>query len=139
MKFCKLSLFCALLAAVSFPAIAQAQVQIDVPFNFLVAGKSLPAGNYRLVQKFDGSDAAWCICGDRGSVLILTNAVNPPLKAHRPSMVFLHTGDQYSLARFWPSAYAGRELVPRTNVKTTIRAEGSKSAENGQYIEIAAK
>src|SRR5208337_272768 len=41
----KVTLFLVLLAAVCLPAVAQ-KIQLDVPFNFIVAGKFLPAGHY---------------------------------------------------------------------------------------------
>jgi hypothetical protein len=54
MKFCKVSIFFALLVAVSLPAVAQRVIQFDIPFNFSAAGKSLPAGHYEVAQVFDG-------------------------------------------------------------------------------------
>ena len=48
MKFCKASLFVALLVVACLPVAAQAQIQLNIPFNFFAAGKSLPAGHYEV-------------------------------------------------------------------------------------------
>jgi hypothetical protein len=39
MKFCKVSLFLTLLVAVCLPAVAQAQIELNIPFNFFAAGQ----------------------------------------------------------------------------------------------------
>jgi len=44
MKLLKLGFCFALLVAASLPAVAQAFMQANIPFNFVTAGKSFPAG-----------------------------------------------------------------------------------------------
>lgn len=139
MKLFKVSLCFALLVVVCLPAVAQTQMKLDIPFNFSAAGKSLPAGHYRVVQVFDANKAAWRISTDHHSVMALTNSVESAHMAHRPSLVFLRTGDSYSLVQIWPEEFAGRDMVLRPEVQTTILAEGGNYGKSKEYVEIAAK
>ena len=134
MKLFKVSFLFALLVAVSLPVVAQAQLQVNIPFNFTVAGKSLPAGQYRVARVFEMDQAVWRVSNWKGAAaIILTNAVESAGRAHPPSMVFLAAGRTYSLVEFWPKAHIGRELLLKPKVKTTILAEGAK------YVEIGAE
>jgi hypothetical protein len=131
MKSYKVSLFLFLLLAICLPAVAQ--VQLDIPFNFSAAGKSLPAGHYQVAQVFAMNQAAWSISNEHGSAIFLTNSVESPRSAHRSSLVFLAAGGTYTLVQFWPMENFGREVILKARVKTTILAQG------GKYVEIGAE
>jgi len=132
MKFCKFSLFVALFAAVCLPAGAQTTLRVNIPFNFVAAGKSLPAGQYR-VRSLDRPDNAWVISNYQVGAVMLTKRVESPEKIHRPSLVFLQAGGSYSLIQIWNGEHSGRD-VPKENVKKTLVAD-----ESGKFVEIAAK
>lgn len=126
MKFCKVSLFFALLAALCLPAVAQAQIQLNIPFNFFAAGKSLPAGHYQVERVLDGSEV-WRIFNNRGQTMVfLTNSVLSLKTPHRPSLVFRNAGTTYSLVQIWSTAHSGRDLPLRETVKTTLIADTDK-------------
>lgn len=134
MKFSKVSLFFALLVASCLPAVAQAnQLLLDIPFNFIVKGKTLPAGHYTVKQLGSMDESVWAIEGAHDSAMFLTDPVESPKTAHNPSLVFLKAGDQYSLLQIWGGGHAGREVL-RSHVKQTMVAEG-----NSQYVEIGAE
>jgi hypothetical protein len=140
MKRFKVSLYIALLVALCLPAVGQSKLLVvDVPFNFVAGGQSLPAGEYRVSRAFLWSDDGWSIRSSKHSAAIMTNEVRSPHKAHRPSMVFVHTSDGYSLAQIWTSEHAGHELQLRPSVKTIILTEEKKSITSPQYVEIATK
>jgi len=130
MKLCKFSLFFALFAAVCLPVAAQTRLELNIPFNFVAAGKSLPAGHYS-VSTGMGERRSWFISGDHTSVLVLALSMHSPETTHRPSLVFLQAGGTYSLAQIWDGTHAGLEVL-KSNVKQTLVSEG------GKYVEIAA-
>ena len=132
MKFCKFGLFVALFAAVCLPAGAQTALKVNIPFNFVAAGKSLPAGEYR-VTSFAKSDNEWVITNDHVGTLILTRPIESPEKTHRPSLIFLQAGGSYSLVQIWNGDRSGRD-VPKVNVKKTLVAD-----EGGKFVEIGAE
>ena len=99
MRIWKASLFLFLLMGVCLPAVAQTQIQANIPFNFLAAGKSLPAGHYAVVRVFDSDEIAWRISNQQGGMaVLLTNSVLSPGKPHQPSLVFHCTGTTCSLS-----------------------------------------
>jgi hypothetical protein len=130
MKFCKVSLFVALLMAVCLPAVAQTEMRLDIPFKFLAAGKSLPAGHYTVVRVCGDDHMAWRIYSGHASVIMLTNSVESSQTAHRRSLLFLHAGGVYSLIQFWPTQHIGREL-PKSKVKQILVAEVDRYVEIG--------
>ncbi|SRR5579864_7435424 len=135
----KASLYIALLVALCLPAVSQSTLLVDVPFNFVAGGQSLPAGEYRVSRALLWSNDGWCIRNSKNSAAMITNEVRSPHKAHRPSMVFVHSSDGYSLAQIWTSEHEGHELQLRPNVKTIILTEEKKSIKSPQYVEIASK
>ena len=133
MKLFKVGLFFALLVALGVPVVAQAPLQFDIPFAFVAGDRSLPAGHYQMSRVSFSDGAPWCIAGEHGSLFVVTNSVQSNNTAHHPSMIFWRSGDTYSLIRFWPTEYSGRELRLKPMVKTTILAE------SGKYVEIGAE
>lgn len=139
MKFCKVSIFLALLMAGCLPAVAQAQMQLNIPFNFYAAGKSLPAGHYNVAEVFSGNQVAWLVSGYGGGAAMLTEPLESRKIAHQPGLTFWCAGKTCSLVQIWLTENYGRALPLRSKVKTTILAEGDKSVESGKYVEIARK
>ena len=133
MKFLKFSLWMALLVAACLPAAAQTgQLRLNIPFDFIVKGKTLPAGHYVVKRLGTIDDSVWTLESDQASAMFLTNPVESPKVSHNPSLIFLKAGDQYSLQQIWDGQHFGREL-PRSNVKQTMVAD------NGTYVEVGAE
>jgi len=133
MKFLKLSLLLALLVAACVPGVAQAQqLRLNIPFDFMVKGKTLPAGHY-IVRRGTIDDDVWTIESGHGSAIFLTNPAESQKNVARgPSLVFLKAGDQYALLQIWDAGHAGREL-PMLHVKQTMVAQ------NTQLVEVNAE
>jgi hypothetical protein len=134
MKFCKVSLFFALLVAVCLPAIGQTEMQVNVPFNFIAAGKSLPAGHYR-VARLSTSDSAWYISNDHTGAIIPAELAESTQDAHRLSLVFLQAGGAYSLVEIW-NHHSGWG-VPQSKVKQTLVSKDD--SKGSKYVEIGAE
>lgn len=134
MKLCKFTLALALVAAACLPAAAQSRMSLDIPFDFTVSGKTLPAGHYDVWETSQNSSNGWSIRGEHGVAMIITNSVESPVRQHPLSLVFLRVGDQHFLTQIWNATHSGHELrLP--NMKSLIVAE----ADTKQYVEIAAK
>ena len=133
MKFLKFSLFLALLVAACLPAAAQTQqMRLNIPFDFIVKGKTLPAGHYIAKRLGTIDESVWTLESDQAAAMFLTNPVESPKVSHNPSLIFLKAGDQYSLLQIWDGQHFGREVL-RTNVKQTMVADA------GQYVEVGAE
>ena len=127
------ALFCAFFAAVCLSCFAQAQIQVNVPFNFVAAGKSLPAGRYSVQPVFDANRAVWRVSNGSVGVMMLTTAGDSLRTPQRRGMVFFYADGRFSLIELKTSDFQSRELPMRTQVTTRLKAEGVK------YIEIEAE
>ena len=133
MKFRKFCLCLALLIAASFPAAAQMQeMTLNIPFPFVAAGKTLPAGHYTVRREWVANNNSWQIVGSQGSAQLTTYLVESPKVEHTPSLIFLQQGDRYSLMQIWDATHSGRQL-PQSSVKKTVVAQDTK------YVEIGAE
>ncbi len=134
MRLWKVSLFLLLVVAACLPAVAQAPMRVNIPFDFIAAGKLLPAGHYMVVPVWKDTQKAWRISNenDKFSVSMITNAVESPVKPHHRSLVFLQNGGRNVLVEFWPEEHSGR-AAPWSSVKQTFVADASK------HVEIAAQ
>ena len=137
MKFCKVSLFFALLVAVCLPAMGQTAMRVDIPFNFVAVGKSMPAGHYRVARYGTPSGQMWSISDeqDRTVMIMNTNQAESSQKAHRPSLVFRQAGGTYSLIQIWDWD-SGRDVFQSHVKHTLVSKDESKS---DKYVEIAAE
>jgi hypothetical protein len=135
MTFGKVSLFLVLVVAVCLPAVAQSPaMRVNIPFDFIAAGKVLPAGHYMVMPVWNNSQKAWRISNEneKFSVSMITNAVESPLNPHHRSLVFLQSGGRNLLVEFWPESHSGRS-VPKSGVKQTFVADA------GKQVEVAAE
>src|SRR5580658_4951365 len=131
MRFCKVSLFFALFVGVCLPALGQNTMRVNIPFNFIAAGQSLPAGHYRVLRVPVSRDA-WYISNDHTSAIMLTNPAESSRKVHSPGLIFLQAGGTYSLVQIWNSR-SGRD-VPQVNVKQTLVSQ--VDSKDVKYVEL---
>jgi hypothetical protein len=137
MKLCKISLFFALLVAVCLPAMGQTAMRVDIPFNFVALGKSLPAGHYKVARYGTPSGQMWSISDDhdRPVIIMNTNEAGSSQKTPRSGLVFVQAGGTYSLIRIWDWD-SGRE-VPQSHVKHTLVSKDESKSDT--YFEVAAE
>ena len=88
-------------AVLAVPLAAQTiKVTADVPFDFMVAGRALPAGDYR-VSADSGATSGVRVWGGNAGVLALANRTtsNPMERTGQALLIFHRYGEQYFLAR----------------------------------------
>lgn len=89
-----------------------ADVEVKVPFPFVVHGQTLPAGKY-LVER-EGTDTV-LIRGEQGTragafVLVMPAAGHNPA-GQQPSLEFTRGESAYVLSNVWESADTGQTVV----------------------------
>jgi hypothetical protein len=114
--FSLVSLLSLLLVAGS--AIAQTvHVRANIPFNFAVGSKTLPAGTYD-VGTIDGRDSKMLLLQARdgnSSMIVGSNAAENFKPADKTKLVFNQYGSRYFLSEIWMNgATRGRQL-PKTS------------------------
>jgi hypothetical protein len=100
-------------AAVSANAQAHANTVVaNVPFEFSVGYKAMPAGEYS-VQTIVSAGNGLLIQSTDGkiSALRLTNATDRINDKSQPRLVFHRYGERYFLAEIWNGANTGRQLA----------------------------
>lgn len=90
---------------------------INIPFNFTVGHKTLPAGEYTVQPNRKDSNSFWLIQGVKGNdnVLFTTNSVWTSETKNNSQLVFNNYDGQYFLSQIWNVGdNSGRELyMPR--------------------------
>src|SRR5215471_17528914 len=107
----------AVIAMVTAAGSAQGQVlgykiRANIPFDFIVGDKNLPAGEYLIGRARQDSDVL-VIRGVKGNANAFrsTSPVNTEALKDEATLVFHRYGDQYFLSEVWPAgANAGRML-----------------------------
>ena len=87
-------------------------VTVNIPFNFTVGEKTLPAGEYVLQRNKRDSDTVWVIKNDHGAVAVfLTRPVRNNDTQQETSVVFHRYENTYFLSEFWTAgSNTGREI-----------------------------
>jgi len=136
MKKLALSLFGALsMLLASGSAYAQAvHIRVDVPFQFSVQNKTLPAGEYEILST--GKNMPALQIRDSGRTLMYINAFDCQASqfSDETKLVFQRYGNSYFLSQVWTEgSRAGMEL-PQT-------ASETREAENSapKQVTLAAK
>jgi hypothetical protein len=114
--------------AVAAAAAACAQnpdaMKANVPFNFVVCGKTIPAGEVTVARV--SSLGALAINGGGHSVIVLGGPEAPRKDANHVRLVFHRYGDAYFLAEVWgPDQY--HRTVPQTSRERELSAKGPAS------------
>ena len=86
-------------------------VTANIPFDFVVADKTLPAGNYKVSSLTSGGNALKISSRDGKSAAIRLSDMIPERSEKRTArMVFHRYGQKYFLAEIWTGDDYGREL-----------------------------
>ena len=89
------------------------QTQVNIPFNFTVGEKALPAGTYLIRQNRKDSDTVWVIQNKESgeAALLLTRSVRANETQENAKFVFRKYDDLYFLSEFWAAGTnTGREI-----------------------------
>lgn len=103
-----------MLTAVSVCAQSERSGVLNIKFNFIVGGKTLPAGEYTVEPNKNDSHNVWLVQSREGnaSALFTTMPVRANQTQEETRLVFHKYADQYFLSQIWtPGGNTGRELL----------------------------
>ena len=128
-------------AVVSAQAQSAKTVISNVPFEFIVADSTLPAGKYRVNRSIGNALKIWTT---DAAAFRLTNEIQPS-KDERARLVFHRYGDRYFLAEVWTGGGdPGRQLLKSRQERATEREMSSLASKTEQgecgpeLVEVAA-
>lgn len=116
-------LLAALFISSAYAASSRSNV-VRIPFDFTVAGKTLPAGAYLVERSTQSSSEGLSIRSvdtNRG-VFVLTSTVQSDWRQKESRLVFNRYNGQYFLSEYWTSGEAtGRALIKSDKERTAER------------------
>ena len=122
-----------LAVALAAPLAAQTiRVTASVPFEFMVAGRSMPAGDY-VVERAGGTAAIRVSNGNAGVLsLALNSSASPKEQTGQALLIFHRYGDQYFLSRIVDGSQEHRCGTSRfTHREGTLQDRFSREIRNG--------
>ncbi len=123
-----LTLFAAALA-VLVTTVANAQsvhMKADIPFNFIISGATLPAGEYSVASVDVGGHVL--LISDLSSQknkLILVNSCRSAKTATKTKLVFHRYGDRYFLNQIWVAGNDAGHEIPTSRRENEVARDGS--------------
>lgn len=140
-----LSIFAALvllaaIAAQSALARTTSSIVVQIPFDFQVAGKTLPAGRYVIERStlFSADGLSLRNTDKKHGVYVLTSTVQSNLRQRGSRLVFNRYKDQYFLSQMWTSGEAsGRELI-KSDRELNVERELARAGEAPERVSVAA-
>lgn len=116
-----------MLLAVSATQAQEARVKANIPFDFVVGNKVLPAGEY-IVSPEGGTNQAIVIRSEEGasSALATTHAC-ATLNPVSTKLVFHTMGGQYFLSQIWTAGYDQGRQLPKSNAEVQMAKNHVKS------------
>jgi hypothetical protein len=135
--FTALVLFAALVT-VSASARTSRTVVVQIPFDFHIAGKTLPAGQYLVERSTQASaDGLSLRSLDKNvGVFVLTSAVQSNERQSDSRLVFNRYQDTYFLSQFWTSGEAAGRALIKSDKERTAERELTKSGAKPERIAI---
>lgn len=82
-------------------AAQQALLKVDIPFDFIVGGMRLPAGQYTLLHLSGPNNIMLRNAQGHGEALVQVNVTNSELGKGEAKLVFTRYGDKVFLSQVW--------------------------------------
>jgi len=101
------------------------QTAVNIPFNFTVGEKAMPAGKYLIRRNRKDSDTVWVIQNKQSgeSAVLLTRPVQARDTQEDAKFVFNKYDDLYFLSEFWAAGTnTGREIQVTSQERALAKA-----------------
>jgi hypothetical protein len=127
-------------AVVSANAQSSNTMRSQVPFEFIVGNKTLPAGEYKVSSPLSNNAAVMIRSTDgENGVVRLTNSIGSNADTSQAKLVFHRYGDKYFLAEIWSGADSTGRVLLKSKQEKALRREYSAVAQaTYEMIEILA-
>ena len=118
-------------SAVTAQAHDSPRVNVTIPFDFVVGGKQLKAGDYVIESLHDNETLRFRREGGDGQQIVFTVPIEANPTGNHERLLFHHDGDKYFLSQVWFwGDEDGRELIPGIQEKSV----GKSRPVSGQTV-----
>jgi hypothetical protein len=128
----------ALAVLLASPVSAQTiTLKASVPFDFVVGGRTMPAGDYvvRTIGDF-GVLAVENVSEDTTPTFTTSNAADGPLDRDKAFLTFNRYGGDYFLAKIWDGSIAAGRSIPMSSTEQE-RAKGASLSKPNVVMVLA--
>ena len=114
---------------------------VEIPFDFHVAGKVLPAGRYIVTRSTQASAEGLSLKSleSKAGVFVLTSTVKAADRQSASRLVFTRYGDQYFLSQYWTSGESTGHALIKSEREGEIQNEMAKNGLKPESITVIAK
>lgn len=115
--FVRILLVLAGFACLTIPARAQApdRIVVKVPFSFVAAGQTFPAGEYKIIRLRDEEPRILILINNENGVNLVTLLPESQEAAYgKPQFAFTTVGDEHFLSRIETADHTYTLFVPQT-------------------------
>ncbi len=127
MRLFRIAFYTALLlaASASIAQTKQGDVTADIPFPFVVAGQTLPAGHY-IVSRAN-VDSLAIHDANNHSMFVPTHSAQRSMNDDSCKLVFHRYGDTYFLSEVWVAGNPTGKALFRSRAERDLAASGKES------------
>ena len=127
-------------SVVSANAQTNQRVYAQIPFDFIVGGKTLSAGKYMVSSAMsDGSALLIRNVKAKGSAIRLTDRMNARSAEPKTCLVFHRYGQTYFLAEVWQSGFSTGRRLHASKAERALQREREQIAQNSyETVELIA-
>lgn len=131
----------AFVSAVASSAQNSHSTVVDIPFDFTVKGKSLPAGEY-IISRSSAADSTGLKIqrrDGRGNAIVLSRSIQNGERARESRLVFNRYGEQYFLSQVWTLGETeGRQLY-KTGRERSLEVELAKANTRAETVVLVSR
>ena len=119
-----------LLLAVSATQAQEPRVKANIPFDFVVGDRVMPAGEYQVSAMGASGQAIAILSEDRkAKALILTSACESSGPSKSSKLVFHVIGGRYFLSQVWTEGYSQGRQLGESKAEIELAKNGNTSKE----------
>ena len=135
----KTGVLCAVVLASTFVSVQaqslQYRIRVNIPFDFSIADKKLPAGSYSVGRAIQNSDnTVLSILDGRGHTKEMHMSI-PVLSAdtkNQATLVFHRYGDEYFLYQVWTAGETTGRQFPRSSAERALQSQLMTNQSSGK-------
>jgi hypothetical protein len=127
-----------LLTAASAHAQSANNMSVAVPFDFNVAGKMLPAGEYIVRRATQNTDEGWQVLrkDGRAGAFVLTTAIRARAVSENSRLIFNRYDDKYFLSQVWTAGNNYGRGLSKSGRERSLEREIAKKGAGRQTVAI---
>jgi len=122
MKNYRVAILILMLAALTGLASAQTKITAEVPFDYVVNGKTMLAGECTIKAEGDGQTVLW-ITSENARMAVLPNATQSSKASDTTKLVFHKYGDRYFLSSIEREGQNRGYELPASKLEAELRAQ----------------